>query len=185
MKLYTKTGDQGETGLIGGARVPKDHPRVRAYGDVDETNAVIGLAVVTCSSAEICARLREVQATLFTLGAELANPGSKIETPAVTPQHIDQLERWIDDAGTKVEPLKSFVLPGGAETAARLHLARTVCRRAERTVVELARQEPVDALVIAYLNRLSDALFAFARLANHEEGVPDIRWTAAKPPETA
>ncbi|UCF33356.1 MAG: cob(I)yrinic acid a,c-diamide adenosyltransferase, partial [Phycisphaerales bacterium] len=103
----------------------------------------------------------------------------------VTPQHIDQLERWIDDAAAKVEPLRNFVLPGGSETAARLHLARTVCRRAERTVVELAREEPVDALVIAFLNRLSDALFAFARLANHEDGVPDTRWTGPKHPEKA
>ncbi len=176
MKLYTKTGDDGSTGLIGGARVPKDDLRVAAYGEVDEANAAIGLAAVACSAGPIAAQLCVIQETLFTVGAELANPGSRVKTPAVGAAHITQLERWIDEACAAVAPLENFVLPGGSEAAARLHLARTTCRRAERLTVTLARSQPVDALVIVYLNRLSDLLFAQARLANHLAGVPDVPW---------
>ena len=181
MKLYTRTGDGGETSLIGGARVTKHHLRVRAYGDVDETNAAIGLAVASCGDAAMGAILREVQSTLFTLGAELANPGDRVPTPAIASAHIERQERWIDDASGQVSPLEGFALPGGSETAARLHVARTVCRRAERTVVELAQTERVAKLVLVYLNRLSDLLFALARLANHRQGVADIPWDAPQP----
>lgn len=176
MKLYTKTGDDGSTGLIGGQRVPKDDPRVAAYGDVDETNAAIGLAAVACAGGPIAEQLRVIQETLFTVGAELANPDSNVRTPAIGTAHIDQIEHWIDEACDLVAPLRNFVLPGGSEAAARLHHARTVCRRAERLTVSLAARQPVDHLVIVYLNRLSDLLFALARLANQLAGVDDIPW---------
>lgn len=178
MPLYTKGGDKGETGLIGGQRVPKDHPRVATYGDVDELNAVIGLACAACEDVAWCERMRTVQNRLFTLGAELADPGSGQSTPAIAEGDVTTLERWIDAASEAVEPLKNFVLPGGSEPAARLHVARTVCRRAERHIVTLAGQESIAPLTVVYLNRLSDLLFAWARLANTKAGVADVVWRA-------
>jgi len=185
MKIYTKTGDRGETGLFGGGRVRKDHARVEAYGDVDELNSVLGLAVARLQAAgeeEVARRLRAIQADLFTLGANLATPapenGGRESSyiPALPVERVEEMERWIDAAETEVEPLRSFILPGGAESAALLHLARTVCRRAERRTVSLAHEARVGEGVIVYLNRLSDLLFTLARLANRRAGVEDVPW---------
>ncbi len=184
MKLYTRTGDCGETGLIGGGRVGKDDLRVATYGEVDELNAVLGFAVVAgaagqgCEQASWCERLQAIQDRLFVLGAELATPADARTVAAVEDWHISDLESWIDEADGRVSPLKQFVLPGGCEFAARLHLARTVCRRAERGVVALHRGGADVTMPLKYLNRLSDLLFIWARLANVKAGVSDIVWTA-------
>ena len=181
MKLYTKRGDDGTTDLIGGSRVSKDTPRVIAYGDVDETNSAIGLALATCANNDmIFAILRPIQSDLFSLGAELADPRENGETVSVTEASVKQLEVWIDEASAKVAPLKQFVLPGGSELAARLHMARTVSRRAERSAVSLAGVERVRPTALIYLNRLSDLLFALARLANLEANVEEIPWQPPK-----
>lgn len=182
LKIYTKTGDRGETGLFGGARVPKDDARVEAYGDVDELNSVLGLAVAAVGDGEIAAGLRAVQTDLFTLGARLATPAPEDGgrdnpwIPQLDPARVAELEAWIDRAEAELEPLQNFVLPGGDPAAAALHLARTVCRRAERRVVSLARGATIEDGVIIYLNRLSDLLFTLARLANRRAGVPDVPW---------
>ncbi|MEK7710778.1 MAG: cob(I)yrinic acid a,c-diamide adenosyltransferase [Planctomycetota bacterium] len=180
MMLYTKTGDDGSTGLIGGPRVSKCDPRVAAYGEVDETNAAIGVVVAGCADAQIVDRLRRIQAELFVIGAELATPDGQMPNPRIGDAQVAQLERWIDEASAETPPLRNFVLPGGTFVAASLHLARTVCRRAERAVVSLSRRHSVSRTVVIYLNRLSDLLFALARLANHRADVPDIPWTVPK-----
>ena len=186
MKIYTKTGDRGETGLFGGQRVRKDHVRVEAYGEVDELNSTLGLVVLHLEAAgqgETAAGLRQVQADLFTVGANLATPAPEdggrenAYIPALEPGRVEALERWIDAAEAELEPLKSFILPGGAPAAAVLHLARTVCRRAERRVVALAHEAHVAPEYVMYLNRLSDLLFTLARLANRRAGVADVPWT--------
>jgi cob(I)alamin adenosyltransferase len=178
VKLYTKTGDDGTTGLFGGARVPKASARVDAYGTVDETNAAIGVARATGLAVTIDSVLEGVQRDLFTLGAEVAcvpDRVSKLNMTLLGPADIERLERAIDEAEAACPPLKTFVLPGGSPQAAALHLARTVCRRAERSVLRmddaLARRE-----VVIYLNRLSDLLFALARRANVLAGVSDVPW---------
>jgi cob(I)alamin adenosyltransferase len=185
VKIYTKTGDRGETGLFGGGRVPKDHARVEAYGEVDELSSTLGLAIVHLERAEegeLAAGLRQVQVDLFTVGAVLATPspadGGRESSyiPTLDPARVEALERWIDAADAELEPLKSFILPGGTEAAAALHLARTVCRRAERRVVSLARGVRVGEEYVVYLNRLSDLLFTLARLANRRAGVSDVPW---------
>jgi cob(I)alamin adenosyltransferase len=185
MRIYTRTGDRGETGLFGGQRVGKDHARVEAYGDVDELNSVLGLAVAALEregGAALAAELRGVQSDLFTVGANLATPAPEdggrpsAHIPPLPAGRVEALERWIDRAEEELEPLKVFVLPGGSAAAAHLHLARTVCRRAERRVVALAREAHVGAEWITYLNRLSDLLFTLARLANHRAGVEDVPW---------
>ena len=185
MKIYTKTGDRGETGLFGGGRVPKDHVRVDAYGEVDERNSTLGLAVLELERAgevEMAEGLRRVQADLFTIGAVLATPapedGGRENSyiPALDPARAGELERWIDTADAELEPLRSFILPGGSPAAAMLHLARTVCRRAERRVVGLAREATVGEEHLVYINRLSDLLFTLARLANRRAGVADVPW---------
>jgi cob(I)alamin adenosyltransferase len=178
MKLYTKTGDDGTTGLFGGGRVPKASARVDAYGTVDETNAVIGVARATPLPPAIDSVLERVQEDLFTLGAELACvPGkeSKLHMALLGESDIQRLETAIDEADAACEPLKSFVLPGGSPQAAALHLARTVCRRAERSTL-LVDDGPVRREVLVYLNRLSDLLFALARRANVLAAVPDVPW---------
>jgi len=180
MKLYTKHGDDGSTGLIGGTRVPKHDPRVSAYGDVDETNAAIGMVIAGCNDEETVATLRIIQTELFVLGAELATPAGLKPNLRVGEPHVTQLEHWIDAASAEVAPLRNFVLPGGAATAADLHFARTVCRRAERAVVALAQIQPVGQWAIVYLNRLSDLLFALARQANKQANVEDIPWHPPK-----
>ena len=185
LKIYTKTGDRGETGLFGGQRVPKDHARVEAYGDVDELNSVLGIVISKLDAegqAPIAEALRAVQSDLFTVGANLATPAAEDGgressfIPTLPAGRVEELEGWIDAAEGELEPLKSFVLPGGTGSAAYLHLARTVCRRAERRVVALARQAQVGAEWITYLNRLSDLLFTLARLANRRAGVDDVPW---------
>lgn len=180
MKLYTKHGDDGSTGLIGGTRVPKNDPRVAAYGDVDETNAALGVVIAGCNDDETIVMLRHIQAELFVLGSELATPAGEQPRFQIGESHVKQLERWIDAASAEVAPLRNFVLPGGTATAADLHLARTVCRRAERAVVALAQMQPVGQWAIVYLNRLSDFLFAMARQANKRSSVEDIPWHPPK-----
>ncbi|MGH7459257.1 MAG: cob(I)yrinic acid a,c-diamide adenosyltransferase [Longimicrobiaceae bacterium] len=186
-KLYTKTGDRGETGLFGGGRVPKDHVRVEAYGAVDELNSAIGVAAASlkASGAEAwVARLVRVQEELFTVGARLATPGAgevgreRPSVPALEADAAAWLERWIDELEDGLPPLKLFILPGGSEGASLLHLARTVCRRAERRVVTLSHQTQLEGNIITYLNRLSDLLFALARAANREAEVEDVPWRA-------
>lgn len=187
LKIYTKTGDRGETGLFGGQRVPKDNARVEAYGDVDELNSVLGVAIAALTAegqTEIAEGLRAVQSDLFTVGANLATPapedGGRESSfiPGLAAGRVEELERWIDTAEGELEPLKSFVLPGGTGGASYLHLARTVCRRAERRVVSLSHQAQVGDEWIIYLNRLSDLLFTLARLANRRAGVDDVPWVS-------
>jgi cob(I)alamin adenosyltransferase len=178
MKLYTKTGDDGTTGLFGGGRVPKASARVEAYGTVDETNAFLGVARTTGLSPAIDAILAPIQEDLFTLGAELACvPGkeAKLGMAPIGEAEISRLERAIDEADEACTPLKTFVLPGGSPQAAALHVARTVCRRAERGVLAL-EDAPARSDVVIYLNRLSDLLFALARWANLLAAVPDVPW---------
>jgi cob(I)alamin adenosyltransferase len=182
-KLYTRTGDEGETSLGGGQRVPKDAARVAAYGTVDELNAALGLAL----AAGVCPRLAEalppIQNELFHLGADLSFvEADKAEQrlPQIEARHIEQLERLIDELSQAVGPLQNFILPGGALGAAHLHVARTVCRRAERAVVTLARAEPVGAHALRYLNRLSDLLFAAARYENQQRGVESPLWDSRR-----
>lgn len=181
MKIYTKRGDRGETSLFGGGRVDKDHPRVAAYGAVDELNSTVGLAVARVSDPSIRERLVRVQEDLFVLGAHLSTPERSDERkgpsmPELPVDRIEEMEEWIDGAVDELPPLRAFILPGGSEGAATLHLARTVCRRAERAVVTLGRQERVDEAVVRYLNRLSDTLFTLARLENARAGLSDVLW---------
>jgi cob(I)alamin adenosyltransferase len=187
MKIYTRTGHRGEPALFGAGRVAKDHARVEEYGKVVDLNAVLRVAVAELEAAgerfaEIAAGLRAVQADLFTVGARLATPGveagnrAAAHVPSLPEGRVAELERWIDAAETELAPLRHFVLPGGTVAAAQLHLARTVCRRAERRTVTLAHQEAVEEDVIVYLNRLSDLLFTLARLANVRAGVADVPW---------
>ncbi len=182
MKIYTKTGDRGDTGLFGGARASKASVRVEAYGELDELNSVLGLVLSEPFDAQVSALLTAVQSRLFDLGAELATaPDSKaaLGIPLLDEAEVSALEAAIDRAESELTPLKTFVLPGGSRAAAFLHLARTVCRRAERRVVALAEHEPVRPEALRYLNRLSDALFVFARLANHRAQVSDVPWVGA------
>ena len=181
MRIYTKTGDKGDTGLFGGGRVAKDDPRVDAYGEVDELNAVLGMA----RSIEMMPRIDEVllpvQRDLFAIGALLATPDhekmeQQLEKARIDDGRIAQLERAIDEGETELEPLRSFILPGGTPKSAALHVARTVCRRAERRVVRLARDIPLPPLVVVYLNRLSDLLFVLARVANRRAGAGEVTW---------
>ncbi|MFM8413096.1 MAG: cob(I)yrinic acid a,c-diamide adenosyltransferase [Planctomycetota bacterium] len=176
MKIYTKTGDQGETGLFGGPRVSKDHARIEAFGTVDELNSHLGAIRTLPAAAEFDADLRRIQCELFDLGAELATPGSTAER--ITPAHVTVLERLIDAHEATLEPLACFILPTGTPLAAALHVARTVCRRAERRVVSLAAQldTTIPANAIEYLNRLGDLLFVLARSANRRAGVADDPW---------
>ena len=184
VKIYTRTGDEGETGLFGGPRVRKDAQRVEAYGAVDELNAVLGGAVAALDDGSLRAMLIEVQSTLFDLGGELATPAVRERAaagqlaPQVPVDAIEQLERWIDELEEELEPLTQFILPGGAPAAASLHHARTVCRRAERRAVTLAASEEVSGEALRYLNRLSDFLFVAARAVNRRAGVDEPRWTA-------
>lgn len=181
MKIYTKTGDEGETGLFGGGRVPKDHPRVAAYGDVDELNSVIGLIRATAPAELFQDLLQAIQQDLFAIGGRLATPDPErvrkpLEKAALSEARVAEFERTMDAAEEELAPLRAFVLPAGTPKAAALHLGRTVCRRAERSVVSLARETEVPPLFLVYLNRLSDLLFTLARLANHRAGVRDVTW---------
>lgn len=183
MKLYTKTGDGGETSLFDGTRVGKDHPRVAAYGDLDELNAALGWCRSAPGAEAISSKIVAIQPQLLSLGAELASPPESAQAarvPRIADPQCRRLETWIDEATEAIEPLEHFVLPGGTELACRLHLARTCCRRAERSLVALARSEVVRPEVIVYLNRLSDLLFTWARLANQKAGCPDVIWVSAE-----
>ncbi|MEZ4750133.1 MAG: cob(I)yrinic acid a,c-diamide adenosyltransferase [Bdellovibrionota bacterium] len=183
MKIYTKTGDEGKTGLFGGGRVSKAAPRIAAYGDVDELNAVVGIAHAESRHEPLRKALVEVQNTLFTIGGQLATPDEEKQNfEVVTSAHIDSLERQMDVISETLPELKHFILPGGSKVAASLHLARTVCRRAERSVVALGQLpgEHVDRWLLIYMNRLSDFLFVLARLANQLEKCEDTIWIANK-----
>ena len=181
MKIYTKTGDQGSTGLFGGGRVAKDNIRVEAYGDVDELNAVIGMA----RSVEMMPRIDEVlvpiQRDLFAIGALLATPdrdkmAQHLQKARIDEGRIEELERAIDEGEAELEPLTAFIIPGGTPKAAALHVARTVCRRAERHVVRLQHEVELPPLTVIYLNRLSDLLFTLARVANRRAGAGEVTW---------
>lgn len=179
MKIYTKTGDRGETGLFGGGRVKKSDPRVAAYGEVDELNAALGVVRAQVEDPELERTLAAVQDELFCVGAELATPAgapARAAVPAVEERWAERLEAAIDAWDAELPPLRQFVLPGGTRTAAALHLARCVCRRAERRAVALAAEAEVAPAVLTYLNRLSDLLFMAARLANHRAGRPEVAW---------
>lgn len=178
-RIYTKTGDEGMTGLGGGQRVPKDSQRVATYGTVDELNSQIGLALAAGLCERLAAELALIQNELFDLGSDLATPAlsqARHPVPTVEARHIEKLERLIDEFNEIVGPLANFLLPGGSPGAAQLHVARTICRRTEREATTLARQESVGATVLPYLNRLSDALFVMARYENHERGVTEPLW---------
>ncbi|MEY4576114.1 MAG: hypothetical protein RL701_817 [Pseudomonadota bacterium] len=184
MKIYTKTGDRGETGLFGGARVSKASARVAAYGDVDELNSVLGIVGLHVQEAARAA-LQHIQGDLFVLGAELAkNPDKHVDLgmPLLADHDVERLERSIDAFDQELAPLKTFILPGGSAAGAFLHLARTTCRRAERAVVELAQTETVREELVRYLNRLSDLLFTWARAENARAGVADVPWVARLAP---
>lgn len=183
MRIYTRTGDAGDTGLFGGGRVPKNHPRVEAYGDVDELNAAIGFARSIEPMPRIDEVLVPIQRDLFAIGALLATPDREkmrqhLEKARVDDDRVGQLERAIDDGDRELEPLRSFIVPGGTPKAAALHVARTVCRRAERRVVSLteAGVDEIPPVVVIYLNRLSDLLFTLARLANRRAGAGEVTW---------
>jgi cob(I)alamin adenosyltransferase len=179
-RIYTKTGDKGTTGLWRGQRVDKDAARVQAYGTTDECNAAIGVARASGMEAPLDELLAEVQGQLFVLGSDLTAPQEAPEIPRVTSEHIDFLEQAIDRLESGLEPLRQFILPGGSLAGAHLHLARTICRRAERWVVSLSHTEPVNPAVVVYLNRLSDLLFVAARSANSQAGVSDVAWNSPR-----
>jgi cob(I)alamin adenosyltransferase len=181
MKIYTRTGDDGTTGLWGGLRVAKDSLRVQAYGTVDECNAAIGVARAIGLTSELDQLLATIQDTLFVVGSDLATPGETTSIPRVSAEAVAELEQAIDHLESQVEPLRQFILPGGSLAAAHLHLARTICRRAERWVISLAHEEPINPNVAVYLNRLSDLLFVAARAANAQAGIPDVPWNSPRP----
>ena len=178
-KVYTRQGDQGETRLGGGQKVAKDSPRIAAYGTVDEVNSVVGIVLAYAPCPAVRDALVRIQHELFVLGGDLCvleEDKGKWSMPTIEQRHIDALEQLMDRLNSELKPLKEFILPGGTQAAAFLHQARTVCRRAERLAVSLARSEPVGPLVVKYLNRLSDALFVLARYENHQAGVEDVYW---------
>ena len=183
IRIYTRTGDQGETGLFGGERVQKDDLRVEAYGATDELNSYLGLSRTACHDADLLQLLDKIQHDIFCLGADLATPerNAEIEKPLkavarVTPKYAARLEQEIDRLQAELPPLAAFILPGGVPMAGHLHVARTVCRRAERRCITLAGVEKVNPEIVRYLNRLSDLLYVMARVANHRAGIPDVPW---------
>lgn len=185
-RIYTKTGDAGMTGLGGGRRVSKDSLRVRAYGTVDELGSAIGLALALGLTDRLATALTSIQNELFDLGSDLCWPEDderRDRIPTVQPHHVDRLEGLIDELNATVGPLTNFLLPGGSPGAAQLHVARTICRRAEREAISLGHEEPIGELVLPYLNRLSDVLFVMARYENHERGVAEPLWQPGLTPE--
>lgn len=181
MKIYTRRGDAGETDLFGGDRVRKEHTRVEAYGQVDELNACLGAAIAASEHKDLIDFGRRIQSTLFDLGSFLATPDPahrvKAKIPEVTDADVEALEAEIDRLESELEPLTTFILPGGTNAAAAFHVARTVCRRAERTAVRLDAEEPLGGLALRYLNRLSDLLFVLARAENKRAQVEDVPWS--------
>ncbi len=181
LKIYTKTGDDGTTGLFGGARLPKDDIRIEAYGTVDELNAVIGMLISSMEEDQMSSLLQTIQSRLFTVGSNLASDPSKdMITPDLLDADVQQIEDAIDRMQEGLAPLKHFILPGGSQAISIAHLARTVCRRAERRVVTLAHQSAVESIIILYLNRLSDFFFVLARWIAAQEGVEEIKWIPRK-----
>lgn len=180
-KIYTKTGDDGTTGLFGGARLPKNHIRIEAYGTVDELNSVIGWLITFIEDKETHALLQTIQSRLFTVGSNLASdPSRDMITPDLIDEDILVIERSIDRMQADLPELKHFILPGGSSAVSAAHLARTVCRRAERKCVALAMESEVEYIIIHYLNRLSDYFFVLARWTGHREGIEEIKWTPRK-----
>ncbi len=179
MKIYTKTGDSGNTALFGGTRVSKDALRIAAYGTVDELNSFLGLARSATDNGELTRYIDRIQNDLFILGSDLATPldAGTIGIDRIANQHVVVLEQSIDALEDRLEALRSFILPGGCETASRLHVCRAVCRRAEREIVRLSHDEPINELNMLYINRLSDFLFVLARFANKLEGEEEICWS--------
>lgn len=179
MKIYTKTGDKGETSLFGGRRVSKDDLRIEAYGTVDELNAVLGKALAHTGNDRIKEIITKLQNHLFVVGADLATPSDKTNSAKIlrtTNEMIEELENEIDRIDGVIPQLKNFILPGGNKAAAELHFARTVCRRAERKLVALMKQDEINPLAEIYLNRLSDLLFVLARYENYLSGTPEVDW---------
>jgi len=182
-KIYTRRGDDGSTGLFGGPRVHKDDLRVAAYGDVDELNSALGVAREELPEGDLRALADALQSELFTLGAQLATPDASAapkEIPRIVPEQVARLEGEIDRLTGELPPMKNFILPGGSRAGAALHFCRTICRRAERKMVELARSSPVPPEALAYVNRLSDLLFVMARAANLRSGGREIPWVPSK-----
>jgi cob(I)alamin adenosyltransferase len=179
VRIYTKTGDTGDTSLFDNTRVSKSDARVDAYGEVDELNASLGIVCASGIDADLAPEIEKIQKELFAIGARLADPRSRIAErvtkAAVTDKDVERLEKMIDTLETELPPLRRFILPGGSSSGALLHQARTVCRRVERRVVALGA-DAVDPIVVVYLNRLSDLLFVMARAANHRAGMPEIEW---------
>jgi len=174
MPIYTKFGDKGTTSLAGPGTVPKNHPHVEAYGEVDELNSVLGIAIAFSELKEVTAPLKKIQKDLFVIGAELASKGAKVKK--ITPTHVSELEKEIDRLEAELPPLKHFILPGGSKTASLLHHARTVCRRAERRTVAASAKGKVNPTTIAYLNRVGDLLFMLARYINYKKKVEETLW---------
>ncbi len=187
MKIYTKTGDTGETGLFGGTRIPKNSLRVDTIGTIDELNACIGTARSQIDDEEIANLLHRIQNELFNIGADLATLDShaKSDKLRISPDFVGALEEDIDRLDNQLSPLKNFILPGGSVAGSTLHLARTVCRRSERCVLSLAESESINPLILPYLNRLSDFLFVLARLVNHRLGQPEPLWESPLAPDSA
>ncbi len=180
MKIYTKTGDKGETGLFAGSRVSKNSERIEAYGTIDELNSFIGLTITEVKSNEVKSLLEKIQNQLFITGSELATPeidtNKKLNVPRVTPEFSFEIEKSIDNFESQLEELKHFILPGGSKSAAFLHICRTITRRAERRVVTLSKKEKIGENILIFLNRLSDLFFVLARFENMQEGNLDIKW---------
>lgn len=177
MKIYTKQGDGGKTSLLGGEKVWKDNQRIKAYGTVDELNAILGIVIAESKSEELKGDLRSIQAELFTIGADLATPNNKsVKIVRADEKFSRRIETLIDRYDEKLPELKNFILPGGSKASAYLHLARTVCRRAEREVVSLIKEVEINPEIQVYLNRLSDLLFVLARYENYMTGIEDIKW---------
>lgn len=174
MKIYTKFGDRGSTSLIGGAMVPKNDLRVEAYGAVDELNAVLGMVIAFTDISELGESLKTIQGDLFIIGAELATKGKKAK--AIPPQRVGELEKEIDGIWADLPPLAHFIIPGGSKSASLFHLARTVCRRAERAIITLSQKETVNPDTIVYMNRVGDLLFAQARFVNYKKKVTETVW---------
>ena len=177
MKIYTRTGDDGTTGLIGGSRIRKCDHRLECTGDIDELNAALGVAAASLDG-ELFEHVRDIQNNLFIIGSQIATADAVQPTnfPTLDEPHVTRLEMQIDAAESQLPPLRNFILPGGCEGAARLHLARTICRRAERSLVDFSGNHPLPSIVVTYMNRLSDWLFVHARLANQLAGIADVIW---------